>query len=302
MTVTMSSATITNTSMSLLSIPSPSFNSIELGPLTFTLYGLMIGLGIIGATVLARPRSLARRLHPDTPLEMLVWVVPAGIIGARLYHVLTDWRPITEWHRIWEGGLGVPGAIGGGLIGGLLFVRQRGLDRNRVMDAVIPGVPLAQAVGRIGNWWNQEVYGRPTDLPWALEIDAEHRVDGFETFETFHPTFLYELIWNLGIVVLLIWLDRRKVLKPGRLIWVYAGAYALGRLVIETIRIDAATEILGLRVNIWTMGALLVASVLVLRNSFAEKSVQVDDDYAEDRASDSGSDGDTETAASDEEE
>lgn len=265
----------------MASIPSPSTNTLELGPLTFTMYGLSIGVGIIAAAYLVRPRAIARRMHPDTVFELLVWVVPAGIVGARVYHIVTDWVPIRNWHKIWEGGLGIPGGILFGVFGGLAFVKRRNLTRANLLDAAIPGVPLAQAIGRWGNWWNQELYGRETDLPWALEID-----NGFDT-GLFHPTFLYESIWNVGLCGFLIWLDRRRVLKPGRLIWVYAAGYAIGRLWIEALRIDPATEILGVRINLWTMGALLLGSLLVLRTSFGHGSAaasSADDDYAEDQA------------------
>jgi len=258
----------------------------------------MIGLGIIAATMMARPRSIARRLHPDTPVEMIMWVVPAGIVGARLYHIVTDWVPIGDWVKVWNGGLGVPGAIAGGVVGALLFVRRRNISKNRMLDAMIPAVPLAQAIGRIGNWWNQELYGRPTDLPWGLEIDAAHRVPGFEDVETFHPTFLYEGLWNIGLMFFLIWVDRKRVLKPGRLIWLYAGGYAVGRLWIEALRIDNATEVFGVRINLWTMGALLLLSAAILSRSLVrggnsdKVDVPDDDEYAED----------AENASSDEEE
>lgn len=241
----------------------------------------MIGLGIIAATMITRPRAAARGLHPDIPVEILIWVIPAGIVGARVYHVITDWVPISSWHKVWEGGLGIPGAILAGIAGGLLFVRRRNLTRNKVLDALIVGVPLAQAIGRWGNWWNQELYGRATDVPWAVEIDL---ADGVETF---HPTFLYESVWNLGLVGFLIWIDRRGVLKPGRLVWVYAAGYAIGRLWIEALRIDKATEILGVRVNLWTMGILLIVSIGVLSRSFRgtnTTAVSADDEYAEDRS------------------
>lgn len=246
----------------MASIPSPSTNTLELGPLTFTMYGLSIGLGIIAAAYLVRPRTIARRMHPDTVFELLVWVVPAGIVGARVYHIITDWVPIGDWHKIWEGGLGIPGGILFGVFGALAFVNKRNLTRNNLLDAAVPGVPLAQAIGRWGNWWNQELYGRPSELPWAVEID-----NGYDT-GTFHPTFLYESIWNLCLCGFLIWLDRRRVLKPGRLIWVYTAGYAIGRLWIEALRIDPATEILGVRINLWTMGALLLVSLFILRKSF----------------------------------
>lgn len=276
----------------LASIPSPSFNTIDIGPRPLTLYGLMIGLGIIAATVLARPRVVDRGMHPDTPVELLMWVVPAGVVGARLYHIVTDGVPPADWIKIWEGGLGIPGAILAGVAGALVFIRRRGLDRARLLDAVVPGVALAQAIGRWGNWWNQELYGRPTDLPWGLEIDPEHRIAGFGDFETFHPTFLYESLWNLSLCGLLILIDRRRVLKPGKLIWVYAGGYAIGRLWIEALRIDPATELAGIRVNLWMMAIVVAVSAFMLRDGIQRNDTKtshggpLDDDYAEDDVAD----------------
>ena len=272
----------------LASIPSPSFNTIDIWPRPLTLYGLMIGLGIIAATMLARPRLAKRRIHPDTAIESLMWLVPAGVVGARIYHVITDAKPIGEWLEIWNGGLGIPGAIAGGAIGALLFIRNRKLPKNITIDALIPAVPLAQAIGRWGNWWNQELYGRPTDLPWGLEIDEAHRVAGYADVETFHPTFLYESLWLLGMVGLLLWIDRRGLLKPGKLVWIYTGLYAIGRLWIEAIRIDPATEILGLRVNLWLMGLILAVSLFMLRDARADGSDDdvSDDEYAEDTVDD----------------
>ncbi len=275
----------------------------------------MIGLGIIAATMFTRPRSVARGLHPDTPVEILLWTIPAGIVGARIYHVITDWVPISDWHKIWEGGLGVPGGILLGFLGGMLFVRQRGLTRSEVIDALVPGVPLAQAIGRWGNWWNQELYGRATDVPWALEIDiADSRTADGEVLtshvETFHPTFLYESLWNFALVGVLVWVDRRRVLKPGRLIWLYAAGYALGRLWIEALRIDRATEILGVRINIWTMGILLLVSLVVLSRSMRRGSddpvdngadESADDDYAEDEVAEDPSRKTQNTKSSEEE-
>ena len=268
------------------SIPSPSFNTIEIGPLSLTLYGLMIGLGIVAATMLARPRLIERRIHPDTAVEMLVWVVPAGIVGARIYHIVTDAKPIGEWIQIWNGGLGIPGAILGGTLAGLVFFKRHDLPRAKMLDALVPTLPLAQAIGRWGNWWNQELYGRPTDLPWGLEID--NPPSAYTNEQTFHPTFLYESIWNLLLCGFLIWLDKKKVLKLGKLIWVYVGGYAIGRLAIESIRIDHATEILGVRVNIWTMGFLLLLSLVLLRNGRRDEAspTDADDEHAEDLAAD----------------
>jgi prolipoprotein diacylglyceryl transferase len=272
------------------SIPSPSFNTIDLGPRPLTLYGLMIGLGIIAATMISRPRVVARGMHADTPVEMLMWVVPAGVVGARMYHVITDSVSVSDWHKIWEGGLGIPGGILGGAAGALLFIKRRDMSRPELLDAIVPGVALAQAIGRWGNWWNQELYGRPTDLPWGLEIDAEHRISGFGEFETFHPTFLYESLWSFGLCGFLIWLDQKKVLKPGKLVWVYTGSYAIGRLWIEALRIDPATEIAGVRVNLWTMGLVVAVSAFFLRNGFkrrgSKERTDLSDDYAEDRVAD----------------
>lgn len=259
-------------SNAVASIPSPSFNTV--GP--FSMYGLSIGLGIVACTLLVRKRMIDRRIHGDTAPEMLVWVVPAGIIGARMYHVITDWKPIGQWHEIWKGGLGIPGGIALGAVAGLLFIKHRGLPRAKVADAIAPGIPLAQAFGRVGNWWNQELYGGPTELAWGLEIDSPPAEYAAGTL--FHPTFLYELLWNLGIVVLLIWIDRRKLLKPGKLIWVYTGAYAIGRLWIESLRIDPATEIAGVRINIWMMSLVLIVSLLMLRNARRSGSASTADD------------------------
>lgn len=257
----------------LAAIPSPSFNT--LGP--FTLYGLMIGLGIIAATMLLRPRLTARRIHPDMAVEMLMWAVPGGVIGARLYHIATDAKAPSEWLKIWEGGLGIPGAIAGGAIAVLIFIHRQGLPRPATADAIAPVLPLAQAIGRWGNWWNQELFGGPTDLPWGLEIAENHRTfvkDGaivadYSQHELFHPTFLYESMWNLGLCGVLLWIDRKQMLRPGKLIWVYTGGYALGRLWIEMLRIDPATTIAGIRVNLWLMGIVLLVSVFLLRGADA---------------------------------
>lgn len=274
------------------SIPSPSTSQVELGPFTLRFYGLMIGLGVIAATMLFRRRLPSRGIHPDVALEMVMWVVPAGMVGARMYHVITDWKPIGDWHKIWEGGLGIPGAIALGAVAGVFFCRSRGLPVRNVADAIAPALPLAQAFGRIGNWWNQELYGKPTELPWGLEIDPDigHVPAQYAGIETFHPTFLYEVLWNLALVALIFWLDRRKVLKPGKLIWVYTGGYALGRLWIEMLRIDNATEIAGVRVNIWTMSAVLLASILLLLRARRDGAPVEAHDTADDTADEAADD------------
>jgi len=256
----------------IASIPSPSFNAI--GP--FNIYGLMIALGAFAAIWLGQRRWAAQGGNPDDIGTIALFGIPAGVIGARLYHVLTDWNskfsgePLTEIFNIRAGGLGIPGGMFLGVVVGLLVAKARGMELNGVLDAVVPGLPLAQAIGRWGNWFNQEVYGRPTSLPWGLEIDAEHRFAIPEEFRdvdaypTFHPTFLYEAIWNVGLTALLLWIDRKGWLPRGRLISVYMIGYGVGRLWLETVRIDAATEVAGLRVNIWMSLALIVGGLVVL--------------------------------------
>jgi prolipoprotein diacylglyceryl transferase len=252
----------------LASIPSPGSNAIEIGPLNLRMYGIMIALGVVAAVWLANRRWVARGGDPDDIGAIAVWAVPAGLIGARLYHVLTDWRDFQgRWAdvvKIWEGGLGIPGGMALGIVVGVVVARRRGMDVAGALDAAAPALPLAQAIGRWGNWFNQELFGGPTDLPWGLEIDPENRPAEYADQATFHPTFLYECLWNLGVVALILWVDRRGRLRRGHLIGVYFVGYAIGRLWIEAMRVDPASEILGVRVNIWTMGALLVAGIAVI--------------------------------------
>ncbi len=252
----------------LASLPSPSSSSIELGPLTLRAYGLMIALGVLAAVWLFAKRLAERGFDPDAATGIAMWAVPAGLVGARLYHVITDWRSFEgRWEdafKIWQGGLGIPGGIALGAAVGIWQARRRGIDLPTVVDLAAPSLPLAQAIGRWGNWFNQELYGKPSDLPWALEIDPEHRVAAYRDDTTFHPTFLYESLWNFALVGFLLWLDRRRVLRPGALFAVYTGGYALGRLWIEAIRIDTASQLGGVRVNIWVMSALLSLSLAFL--------------------------------------
>jgi prolipoprotein diacylglyceryl transferase len=249
----------------LAAIPSPPSSSI--GP--FHAYGLMIALGVLAATELASRRWKARGGDPGDIWAIALWAVPAGLIGARLYHVVTDWkayfpdRPL-EALFIWQGGLGIPGGIIAGVLVGVYVARKRGLRVPVALDVVAPALPLAQAIGRLGNWFNQEVFGRPTDLPWGLEIAPRFRPDAYPDAATFHPTFLYEALWNLALVGLLILIDRRRSLRPGNVFLLYVGGYALGRLWVESLRSDFASQILGVRVNIWTSLLTLVAVLVVL--------------------------------------
>lgn len=260
----------------LLAIPSPSFNTIPFWPRPLTLYGLCIAIGIVTAALMSRPRLKERGLDPDLMADLLVWVVPAGVIGGRIYHLITDQVEPSRWLQIWKGGLGIPGAIALGTVAAYIFSRHHKIDWRLIFDSIIPGVIMAQAIGRWGNWFNQELYGRPTDLPWGLIIDRP--IAPYEPGQTFHPTFLYESIWNVAVCFLLIWIDRKKILKPGRLVWAYVALYAIGRLWIETIRIDTANTIAGLRVNIWVMSILLIISTVALTRSLIRDKKKVPSD------------------------
>ena len=256
----------------LASIPSPGQESIELGPLTLRAYGLMIALGVVAAVWLGQRRWRARGGDPDDVTTLAMWAVPAGLIGARLYHVITDWRSFEgRWEdaiKIWQGGLGIPGGMLAGVLMATWVIRRKGWSTPDMYDALVPSLPLAQAIGRWGNWFNQELYGKPTDLPWGLEIDPEivnERTPQYVGETTFHPTFLYESLWNFALVGVLLLIDRRRVLKPGRLIAVYVLGYGIGRLWIELIRIDKASLVLGVRVNVWvSLVAILGGLVAIL--------------------------------------
>jgi prolipoprotein diacylglyceryl transferase len=246
-------------------IPSPPFNTIEIGPLTFRLYGLMIALGVLAAVEIARRRWEAVGGSGDDIADLAKWGVPAGLIGARLYHVITDWKSFRgRWidvFKIWQGGLGIPGGLILGVGVGLWYARRRGWDVARLADCVIPGIPVAQAIGRLGNWFNQEVYGKPSTLPWALEIDAQYRPD-FPNNSTFHPTFLYEGLFNLALAYVLIRIDRKKILKPGQLLPLWIAGYGFGRFLVESLRSDFASQILGVRVNHWVAGIAVVVGTV----------------------------------------
>lgn len=254
-------------------IPSPGQNSVSLGPLTFNAYGLCIALGVMAAVWFGRNRWAERGGRPDDVAEIAMWAVPGGLIGARIYHIINDWRPWQEWLQIWKGGLGIGGGLVGGILVGYLVAKRRGLNVPELMDALIPAIPIGQAIGRFGNWFNQENFGQPTDSAWALEIDPEHRPAGFGEFETFHPAFLYEAVWNLLLVVFLVRLDRRGVLKQGMVLPVYILGYSIGRLMIEAIRIDPAPVYLGLRFNLWVFGvAAIIGLVWILRSARSANS------------------------------
>lgn len=244
-------------------IPSPPGDSLSIGPLSVRFYGLALAVAVLVGSAIAARRWERRGGERDDIYSLAMWAVPAGLVGARLWHVLTDnelyrERPL-EALALWEGGLGIPGGIIAGVAVGLVVARRRGMPLRPVVDAVVPALPVAQAIGRLGNWFNQELYGRPTDLPWGLAIEEGHRPPGYVDVEAFHPTFAYEALWNVGLFAVLIALDRRRVLPPGALLFVYLLGYGLGRLWVEALRVDPANTLLGLRVNIWTaMGFVVV--------------------------------------------
>ncbi|MEQ1874446.1 MAG: prolipoprotein diacylglyceryl transferase [Ilumatobacteraceae bacterium] len=267
------------------SIPSPSDGVLSIGPIDIHAYGLMIALGVVAAVWLSGRRLEAAGTGTREDMSSIaLWGVIAGVIGARIYFIITDasepWREPSRWLKIWEGGLGVPGGVLLGTIVAGYAIRRRGLSVGGVYTAAAPAIPLAQAIGRIGNWWNQELFGRPTDLPWALEIDDDHLPAGYASGTTFHPTFLYEVLWNLSLVGVLLLIDRRMKLRPGRLLAVYAVGYAIGRFWIEGLRIDPAREGGGWRLNQWvsvTVAVLAAGYLLIDFLRHNSDSVQVAD-------------------------
>jgi len=240
----------------LASIPSPSTGTIDLGPLTIHLYGLTLLVAIAAATYITGRRWARHGGEWDLIYRCAIWGVGAGIVGARLYHLATSWNEVpggwTGPFAIWKGGLGVWGGIAAGCLAGAFVARRAGANVPLLADCLAPGLLVAQAIGRLGNWWNQELYGRPTNLPWGLEIAPGNRPLSAIQSATFHPTFLYELIWNLLVAAFLVFvLERRFKPRPPALFAAYIALYCFGRFWIELIRIDTANHILGMRVNNW---------------------------------------------------
>jgi prolipoprotein diacylglyceryl transferase len=250
----------------LLSIPSPSSGVIHIGPLAIHAYGVMIALGVVAGVWLTNRRLEAAGTGTREQFSSVaVWAVIAGIIGARIYYILTDksqpWKEPGRWLRIWNGGLGIPGGLILGIVVSVWAAKRKGLAPSAMLTAAAPAVPLAQAIGRWGNWWNQELFGRPTTLPWGLRIDDDRLPSGFASGTLFHPTFLYESLWNLGLCLVLLQVDQRVRLRPGRLIAVYVAGYAVGRFWVEGLRIDPANSGGGWRLNQWTALVAFVLSV-----------------------------------------
>ncbi|WP_419837295.1 prolipoprotein diacylglyceryl transferase [Candidatus Poriferisodalis sp.] len=275
----MAAVSLSSVAGALASIPSPSRGSVSLGPLDIRAYGVGIGLSVLVAMWITSRRWRRAIAHRDDAYRarandlvgtIAVWAVPSGLIGARLYHVITDFDRyqdnLGDAVKIWQGGLGIWGGISVGVLVAVWLLRRGGHSTGAMLDALAPALAVAQAIGRLGNWFNQELYGRPTDLPWGLEIDEAHRVDGYGLEETFHPTFAYEALWNLCLAATLVWVVPKVMpqLRTGYLFAMYVLGYTAGRLWIELLRIDAANELWGVRINVWTSTAVGLAAATAM--------------------------------------
>ncbi|WP_248964898.1 prolipoprotein diacylglyceryl transferase [Sphaerisporangium perillae] len=270
--------------MPLASIPSPPEGVWYLGPIPLRAYAFCIVLGVVVAVWIGERRWRARGGEPGTITDLAVWAVPFGLVGGRLYHVITDWqlyfapdapnRPIDALF-IWHGGLGIWGAVALGGVGVWIACRRRGISLSAVADTVAPGIAVAQAIGRWGNYFNQELFGGPTSLPWGLEIDPG-RPGTIPGEATYHPTFLYESLWDLALAGVLVWAGRRYGLRHARLFALYVAGYTIGRFWIEGMRVDPAHHILGLRLNQWTSIVILLGALAyfwLTRNKTTEEIV-----------------------------
>ena len=277
-------------------IPSPSQGVWHLGPIPIRAYALCIILGVVVAIWLGERRWVARGGRAGQVGDIAIWAVPFGLVGGRLYHVITDnnlyfgpgKQPIEALY-VWRGGLGIWGAVALGALGAYIGCRRSGMRFAPFADAIAPCIVLAQGIGRWGNYFNQELFGRPTTVPWALEIDPAHRPPGYEQYATFQPTYLYEFVWDFGAAGLVIWADRRFKLGFGRAFALYVMAYTAGRAWIEYLRIDPveADDVFGLRLNVWVsivvfLGALAFFLVSRRRHPGRETQVLVDPADAED--------------------
>jgi prolipoprotein diacylglyceryl transferase len=246
-------------------IPSPSENGIRIGPFFFHAYGLMYVIGVTLAIVIARRRWEAEGGSRDLVYEVAMWGFPAGLIGGRLYFDITSFNlmPKTWWgpFAIWQGGLGIWGGILCGSLAGIWVLRRRGADVPLFMDVAVPGILVAQACGRVGNYFNQELFGKPTTLPWGLEISVAHRPVGYLQYKTFSPTFLYEIIFDLALAAALVWLGHHRKLPHPSLFALYVAGYSGFRIFEETLRVDPSTRYFGLRLNFYVSTLLCLAGI-----------------------------------------
>ncbi len=249
-----------------LYIPSPSDSGFHVGPAFIHVYGLMYVVGITLAILITRRRWQAKGGDPALVADVATWAVPAGIIGARIYFDITTPADIPpHWwgvFAVWSGGLGVWGGIAAGAAAGVWRVRRAGADVRVFMDAVAPALLVAQGVGRIGNYFNQELFGKPTQLPWGLEISLAHRPAGYTAFSTFQPTFLYELIFDLALAAALVWLGHHRSIRPPGLFALYVTGYSVFRIFEESLRIDSSEHFLGLRLNTYIATVLAITGIV----------------------------------------
>jgi len=260
------SAIQTMTSAPLAFIPSPADNGFHVGPLFFHVYGICYVVAVIAAVATTTRRWKTRGGRPELVQEVALWGFPAGLIGGRLYFLATSWSEVPpHWwgpFAVWKGGLGIWGGIAAGSLAGAWVLRRRGANVPVFMDAAAPGLLVAQAIGRIGNYFNQELFGGPTTLPWGLEISPAHRPAGYAQYATFHPTFLYELIWNLLLAGGLVWLGRHRRIRAPGLFALYVAGYSAFRIFEETLRVDPAHHFLGLRLNFYVASVLCAAGLV----------------------------------------
>jgi len=248
-------APLSHVTLVTASIPSPPAQWFSVGPLHIHYYALCIIIGVVAAIWLTYRRWTARGGDPDLVFEVALWSVIAGLVGGRLYFdITTPGQMGHQWYApvaIWQGGLGIWGAVLFGALVGAFVVRRRGASVRQFLDAAAPGLPLASGIGRLGNWFNQELFGGPTSLPWGLRIDPQYRPVHYANVTTFQPTFLYELIWDIGLAGLLLWLDARFRIRPPALFCLYVCLYCVMRLLLELLRVDPASVFLGERLNFW---------------------------------------------------
>jgi prolipoprotein diacylglyceryl transferase len=247
-------------------IPSPEHGIVHLGPLPLHAYGLMLAIGVLVAVKVAETRWVRTGRDAKEFNGIVIPVVIAGVVGARIYHLFTGYKwsegGLVGTVEIWKGGLSIWGAVAGGAIAVIVLSRRRHLDALLLMDCIAPGLVLAQAIGRWGNYFNQELFGRPTRLPWALEIDVAHRPAGYTQYATFHPTFLYESLWCLLVFGTLLLVEKRFPLRRGQVFALYVAMYTFGRIWFEALRIDDASRIFGIRFNLLLSIVLCVLGVV----------------------------------------
>jgi prolipoprotein diacylglyceryl transferase len=246
-------------------ISSPPSNGLHLGPLFIHAYGLAYALAVMAAVAIAVRRWAAVGGQRELVYEVALWGFPAGLLGGRLYFLATSWNEVSpHWWgplAVWKGGLGIWGGIAAGTLAGLWVLRRRRANVAAFMDAAAPALLVAQAIGRIGNYFNQELFGGPATLPWALEISPAHRPLEYAQYATFHPTFLYELIWNLLLAGALVWLGHHRRIRAPGLFALYVAGYSLARIGEELLRVDPAHHIFGLRLNLYVASVLFLAGI-----------------------------------------